>query len=275
MASLCEILGLVGGGVVSIVGAGGKTTLMFTLAREIAAAGETVLTTTTTKILMPSRELSPQVIVSPHPDGILEKARSLPGGLRHATAGSDLMLPENKLAGFTADDITKIDEAGLFRWILVEADGAKHRPLKAPAAHEPVIPARSRWVIAVIGLDAPGQPLTEEWVFRSRFYGKLTGLTPGDRITERSIASALSHEEGIMKGSPRTASRLVFLNKADTESRREAGRRITGFLREVNGMRPDRVIITSLREGTESPEWYDLAEGTDLLNRGGTPSKSR
>ncbi len=249
MTALRNILGLSGGGVVSIVGAGGKTTLMFSLAREIAAAGQAVLTTTTTKILRPLEKQSRQVILSPDPETILEKARSLPGRLRHVTAGSGLIHPENKLTGFTAADIATFDDAGLFQWILVEADGAKQRPLKAPAGHEPVIPACSRWVIAVIGLDALNQPLTEEWVFRSTLYAALTGLKAGDRITERSVVTALISEEGIMKGCPPGASRIVFLNKADTDERREAGRRIAGLLQKANG--PERVVVASLA-GTAS-----------------------
>lgn len=272
-ASLRNILGLREGGVISIVGAGGKTTLLFALAHEIAAAGETVLTTTTTKILLPTKEQSSQVIISAHPQEVLEKAGPLLNVHRHITAGRAHIPSQNKLAGFEAGDICKLEEEGLFRWILVEADGAKHRPLKAPAAHEPVIPSCSRWVVAVIGLDAMGQPLTEEWVFRSRLYGTLTGLKPGARITEHSVALALSHEQGIMKGCPPGTSRLVFLNKADTEDRRETGRKIAGLLREAGGIRPDGVIIASLREKREPPEYFDLAAGTEHNKTGNTRSR--
>ena len=52
------------GGVISLVGAGGKTTLMFRLARELADTGERVLTTTTTRILRPTKEQSASVVVS-------------------------------------------------------------------------------------------------------------------------------------------------------------------------------------------------------------------
>ena len=76
--SLRDGLLLRGGGVVSLVGAGGKTSLMFKLARELSTAGETVLTTTTTKIYTPSPQQSPWVITSESVTNILDQAGDLP-----------------------------------------------------------------------------------------------------------------------------------------------------------------------------------------------------
>ena len=53
MTSLGQALMLGDGGVISLVGAGGKTSLMFKLAHELSKTGEPVLTTTTTKIFEP------------------------------------------------------------------------------------------------------------------------------------------------------------------------------------------------------------------------------
>ena len=264
MSSLREIFDLQGGGVVSLVGGGGKTTFMFRLAREIASSGESVLTTTTTKILMPRENQSSQVIILPCAADVLEQAKLLlSSGQRHLTAAGAYIPSQNKLTGFDAGDIGKLHESGLFPWILVEADGAGHRPLKAPATHEPVIPPCSRWVIAVAGLDAVGQPLTEDWVFRSRLFADITGLSPGAKITEKSVAAALSHEAGIMKGCPPGALKYIFLNKAETKERKEAGRAIVLFLRKQIGIRPDRVIIGAVKRGLETFEWYNLSGETE------------
>jgi len=255
MTTLRKIFALQGGGVISLVGAGGKTTLMFRLAAEIASSGETVLTTTTTKILMPRADQSPRVIISPDVEDVLAEAKLLLSQeRRHLTAARAHIAAQNKLQGFENGDIGELYRSGLFSWIIVEADGAGQRPLKAPAAHEPVIPHCSRWVIALVGLDAVGQPLTEEWVFRSRLFADLTGLAPGARITEQSIAAALSSEAGIMKGCPPGALRYIFLNKAETTERKEAGRRIAGFLKAQGGIRPDRVIIGATERELETFE---------------------
>jgi probable selenium-dependent hydroxylase accessory protein YqeC len=264
VTSLREIFALQGGGVVSLVGGGGKTTLLFRLAAEIASSGQSVLTTTTTKILMPRHEQSAQIIISPHVAEVLKQAELiLSCGSRHITAAAYLD-PQHKLKGFDAGDIGKLRESGLFPWILVEADGAAQRPLKAPAVHEPLIPPCSRWVIAVAGLDAVGKPLTEEWVFRSRLFAALTGLAPGAVITESSVAAILSHEAGIMKGSPPGAWKCVFLNKAETAERKEAGRRIAGYLKAQGGIRPDMVVIGAAAKGLEICERFNLSGKTTL-----------
>ena len=62
------------GGVISLVGAGGKTSLMFRLAQELSAEGATVLTTTTTRIFMPGQGQSRCVILADTAEKILERA---------------------------------------------------------------------------------------------------------------------------------------------------------------------------------------------------------
>ncbi len=157
-------------GIVSIVGAGGKTTLMFRLARELSGAGHKVLTTTTTKVMMPTSHQARVVIIEARPAEVLEKARSALVREHHVFAGSGPHGSQGKISGFEPEAIDAFWASGLFRWVLVEADGAAQRPLKAPAAHEPVIPIDSRWVIAVAGMDAIGRPLDDASVFRPGLY---------------------------------------------------------------------------------------------------------
>ena len=50
--------------------------------------------------------------------------------------------------------------------LLIEADGSRQRPLKAPADMEPAIPEFIKTVVVVAGLPGLGKPLTEEFVHR-------------------------------------------------------------------------------------------------------------
>ena len=112
------------GGVISLVGAGGKTTLMFRMARELSAAAETVLTTTTTRICRPEAAQSAHVVVAARPSAALPAlARSLRQA-RHVTAAAGCIPEGDKLAGYPPESVDAFRAAGLFRWILVEADGA-------------------------------------------------------------------------------------------------------------------------------------------------------
>ena len=85
------------GGIISIVGAGGKTALMFRLARELSKSGDRVLTTTTTKIYMPTRTQSSIVMVSGSAETIAKRAREVLKRNSHISAGSAILHLKNKL----------------------------------------------------------------------------------------------------------------------------------------------------------------------------------
>ncbi len=216
-------------GILSLVGAGGKTSLMFHLAHLLSAAGLKVMTTTTTKIYDPSPAQSATVLLASDPQAILSQA-AVPGQPAHLTAAAVRMDAEGKLKGFAPEAIDLFAASGLFDWILVEADGAARRPLKAAADHEPVIPAGSQVVVAVAGLDALEAPLIEAGVFRAGLAAERMGLPLGADITESALCRLANHPLGLFKGAPATARRVLFLNKADTPARREAAARIAAEL---------------------------------------------
>ena len=202
MTSLRHSLNLKNGGVISLVGAGGKTALMFRLARELSRQGAAVLSTTTTKIYMPNRKQSSIVMISESARALVIEARTILKRNPHISAGSRLIHFQNKLKGFPPETIDAIWQSGVFRWIVVEADGAAGRPVKAPAFHEPVIPQCTKWVIGIVGLEAVGKPLTERWAFRPQLVSKITGLALGETISESAIADVFVSADGILKNFP-------------------------------------------------------------------------
>ncbi|MCG6905556.1 MAG: putative selenium-dependent hydroxylase accessory protein YqeC [Desulfobacteraceae bacterium] len=242
------------GGVISLVGAGGKTTLMFRIARELAAAGETVLTTTTTRICRPEAAQSAHVIVAARPSAALPVLAYRLRRSRHVTAAAGCIPEGDKLAGYPPESVDAFRAAGLFRWILVEADGAARRPLKAPAAHEPVIPACSDWVVAVAGMAAVGRPLDPRWVFRPERFGALAGVAAREPVTPDAIATVLLHPQGMMKGLGLKAARCVFLNQLDLPGAAEAARTVCAALARSIYKPVDRILIGSAAEnGTVAP----------------------
>jgi len=243
MGPLRKALMLDAGGVISLVGAGGKTSLMFRLAQELSAEGETVLTTTTTRIFMPEEGQCRCVILADTAEKILERAAPKLNEHRHLTAAAGLSADPGKLAGLTPDTVDLLRASQLFDWIIVEADGAAGRPLKAPAEHEPVIPSSSGWLVGVVGLRALGKPLTDQWVFRAEMFSRITGLAPGTAVTEEAIAAALVHERGALKGAPGECRCLAFLNQADEPGAKAAGLRIADLLQRMGVTKIQRAII--------------------------------
>lgn len=267
MTKLQEALMLQKGGVVSLVGAGGKTSLMFRIAHELSSAGETVLTTSTTKIFLPTQDQCQHVIISPSFKEILGRAEYLLKDVHHISAGSGQISSSGKLVGFQPDFIDRLWNTGMFRWILAEADGAAGRPLKAPASHEPVIPLSSGWLIGIVGLDAATKPLNEKWVFRSELYAKITGLCPGEPVTEESIATAITHENGIMKHTIAESriqkpeyKKIVFLNKADIPFGLATGQRIVEHIGKQKTKALKRVIIGNALHEPVIVEYYKFSD---------------
>ena len=264
MISLRKALGLKGGGIVSLVGAGGKTSLMFRIARELSEAGDSVLTTTTTKIKWPAQTESPHVVLADSIDEVLPKARTLLKEIRHITAVSHQIPPHpEKVKGFTPQAINSFWKTGMFNWILVEADGANRRPLKAPALHEPVIPDCSGWVIGLMGLIGVGKALDEKWVFRPELFAKLTGLKMGAPVTEEAAAASVKRKGGILRGTPHKARKIIFLNMADQPDTLKAGRRIAGLLQRGEQSPFSRIVIGKALGDEPVSEYYDLKQRRD------------
>jgi probable selenium-dependent hydroxylase accessory protein YqeC len=258
--ALIEALGLEKGGVVSIVGAGGKTSLMYRLAKDLAHTGAPVLTTTTTKIYKPDKSQSTCLIVSSDTNQLLREATEALKRHTHITAApAKTVTKQRKLTGFPPMVVDRIAAAGVFRWILVEADGAAGHHLKIPAPHEPVIPQSSNWVVGLIGLKSVGKPLTAKWVFRLNRYAAVTGLNPGQTITPASVATSLSAAKGILQGHPLDAKCIAFLNMADHRSRLTYARQIVWHLKKSSQTTHlHRVVIGKTLHHCPVIEYYDL-----------------
>lgn len=252
--SISKALELREKGMVSLVGAGGKTSLLYALARELAMEGRKVLVTTTTHMLAPSPQEASTSILSPDPQEILEELRSLPQRWGPIFVASRREGQEGKMVGLSPEGVERLWGEGLLDWILVEADGAARRPLKAPARHEPLVPGSSLWVVGLVGLDAVGKPLDEAWVFRWEIYGRLLGLSPGEKITPESVAGVALHPEGLFKAAPSRATKILWLNKADLPGVRSEAYRILSCIEEKGWGDIGRVIIGSAlsREPVES-----------------------
>jgi len=252
MVALKDVLLPPGGGVVALVGAGGKTSLMFRLAQEVSAAGQAVLTTTTTKIYIPRADQSRHLILYESPEDAILSARQLLKTARHVSAASRKIVSQNKLAGYSPKAIEKFLESGLFKWIIVEADGSRQKPIKAPGPQEPVIPACSRVVVGLVGLGGVGKPLGEDWVFRPEVFAEITGLAEKQPIDEAAVALSIAHERGILKGSPAGAVKVVFLNQAELPGCLETAKNICSILSGHQPQFLDRIVAGSLMNGTAS-----------------------
>ena len=217
-------------GITALVGGGGKTTLMLRLARELVQTGASVIVTTTTHIFPP--------------DGIPTGNPANADEVTHALLLEPLLCLGKPAADgkLSAPDLPIAMLKNLADYVLVEADGAKQLPLKAPAVHEPVIPHETRLVIAVAGLDGAGQAIGDA-AFRPARYAALCGKAEADAVTAQDIARVLTHPLGQRKGVPKGARFAVLLNKADGEVRHKTALAVAA---ELEQSPVERVVIAAL-----------------------------
>lgn len=241
--TLEEALGLAGARLIAFSGGGGKTGLMFALARAFAAAGNRVLVTTTTKIAAAEARCGWPLALDPFAPP--------PGNPVIAVSGFDEAA--GKAPGFPPEVLDRLKSR--FDRVLVEADGSARRPLKAPAAHEPVFPASTDAVVMVAGLSGVGAPLGPVTVFRPELWAERTGLAPGQPVTPESVARMAGHPEGFARGAPAAARRVLFLNQADSPERLDWARVIMAAVavRAVAGRllpQPEILAIKNQDRGT-------------------------
>ena len=205
---------------VAVVGAGGKTSLVRTLAAELAGMGRRVVITTTTKMHPPpDRSL---LCESP------EAVRALLETKSPVWAG--IFFNDFKIEGLPEPIAALADMAD---HVIIEADGAKRLPLKMiDASHEPVIPPETDAVVAVAGLDAIGKPVSET-VHRPALACAALGCGGAHPVTPEDAARLLQICY---------APRFVLLNKADTGRERALAEAVASLLPDA------RCVIASLRD---------------------------
>ena len=211
--------------IISIAGAGGKTTLMFELAKTLPGI---VVTTTTTKVgetqIMSANQ---QMTFDQFPPGKPSKIIWVSPSLQ----------PQNgKINGFSKEAFPPLAEiCRAHGWpILLETDGAACRHIKAPAAHEPNIPAQSNVSFTLVGLDTLGCPINPEFVHRPEIFTRLTETKPNNLITIHSIIKLLEHPEGGLKNIPPNALRIAYLTHAASDERITAAKSIAQQLQHYD-----------------------------------------
>ena len=225
---------------IAFTGAGGKTTAMFQLARELT---QPVIVTATSHLGAWQTRWADQHIIAQTPAGLERLEQGWKGitlitgesdGERTQPINDDLL---NWLHQFCEDHAIPL---------LIEADGSREKPLKAWAEHEPPIPAFVDLVVHVVGLPGLGKPLTDEYVHRAELFAELSGLRIGEAITQDALTRVLVHSAGGQKNIPIRARKVLLLNQTDTPELQSLAK---GFSQTLMASF-DSAIIASLKHET-------------------------
>jgi probable selenium-dependent hydroxylase accessory protein YqeC len=243
---LSESLGLKAREMISLAGAGGKTTLMFRLAKELFLKGKRVVTTTTTKILEPASGETVSLFINLDEEELKQFVHKHLDEYKHITIARE-RLESGKLKGVSSNLVNDFWSSNEIDYIIIEADGAAGRPVKAPREREPVIPSSTTLVVAILGVDGVEREVNKENVFQAERVSRLTGIPIGEKMTDEAMAILMTHPEGIFKGTPSSSRVIAFLNKVDIPNGVIKAKGIAQKIMERKHPQIERVVLGQLR----------------------------
>lgn len=193
-------------GVTAIIGSGGKTTLMLLLAQRLPGR---VIIGTTTKIYPPT-----QVPVFTEVSAPEQIAAALQ---EHGKICVGTKLENGKLSApqIAVETLTQLAD-----YVILEADGSKHLPLKAHLAFEPVIPACAKRRLLVVGMSGIGAPICQA-AHRPERFAALAGKCQQAIATPADVAKVIERE---------ALCDTVLCNQAETTLARSAAEEIASYL---------------------------------------------
>lgn len=213
-------------GTVCAVGAGGKKTTLYSLARRLDRA----VVTATVRIPIFDAHVA-RVAVTEDPAAALAGAADddWPLGLVPEREFED------RYRGYDPETVAAVADAHDGP-VLVKADGARMREIKAPAEREPQIPSNADTVVPIASARVVGTPLTEERVHRPERVAAIAGLEVGETITAEAVGRVLASEDGGLKGVPDGATAIPLVNKVDDDE-------LAGTAREVAAAALERADV--------------------------------
>ena len=231
IGDIADALGLGDSELVSLVGGGGKTTVLFALGAQLRG---TVVLTTTTKM-----------------------GRERTGGLEPLLAPSDETLlgaladRRVVLAWQTVSDhkALGVEPHVCDRWfemadhVVVEADGSRRMPFKAPLEYEPVVPVRTTVLVACVGATALGAVISEQCQ-RPERVAAVAGCSTDDRLTPQRLAAVLLSDRGSRKDCPPSARFAVVINQVASTQ--------VGFIEELHELIADAAPLVCVAPFVES-----------------------
>jgi len=202
---------------VAWVGSGGKTSLMFAVARKLFS--DQCLLTTTTKMATSEIELADHHLKTDHIETV--DLLSLTG--LNLVYSSISPVDNRKIVGFEPDDLESIliKASKLSIPVMIEADGSRRKPCKFPSVSEPVLPDKVSKMCVVIGLSCLNKPLDEEYFFRVDEISKIVNISPGDIFTIEHLKQLLNHPQGFLNKGDAKTRKILILNQADMFNHRE------------------------------------------------------
>lgn len=236
--SIKEAIGIKDKEVISIVGAGGKTSLMYALGEELK--NKKVLLSTTTKILPPRfDEVDFYGIGQATYLDISKNMKS--GSFLYANS----LTKEGKVDSISLEEIKKIKED--FDYIILESDGSKRKSLKGWTDNEPVISKETTITIGIFDITTLNKLVSEDLVHRITEFLKISKAKKEEVLKDEHIVNMIFNEEGLFKNS--LGRRILFINKVENEENEKVLKVLIDKINEKNKEKRsiERIVYGSIK----------------------------
>lgn len=235
---ISDVLNLKKGSVLSIVGAGGKTSLMLNLAEELRQYNK-VLVTTTTKIYPPEKRTYDFICIGEENCSIYD------GYKENGVYVYGSFISENdKLIGLDKNFLDK--KFKYFDYSIIESDGSKRKPIKGWRENEPVICKNTTKTIGILDITCIGKMINDENVHRVNYFLNISNGKLGEKISIPMISSLITHPLGLFKDS--VGERILFINKVENNHTTLLAEELIKDLHLNSNLSIDKIIIGSLKE---------------------------
>ncbi|MDR1445728.1 MAG: putative selenium-dependent hydroxylase accessory protein YqeC [Treponema sp.] len=205
MRNLCDYFYKLEKKIITVIGSGGKTSLILLLAEQ--SCGKKVLVTTTTRMYIP-KEMKGVCVA----------------GKLNEKSGKLESLPLNELE----------ESSSRFDLVLIEGDGSRELPFKAWAEWEPVVPPWTDLSIGIIPLWPLGMAASGRLIHRPLLFSDLTGIREGETIKPEHIAAAISglragkYGRGLFTAA--AGMKILFFNQIEDEKEMQKAGEIVALL---------------------------------------------
>jgi probable selenium-dependent hydroxylase accessory protein YqeC len=237
---LSNYLGLKKSDIISIVGAGGKTTMMFKIAEELRGLNK-VLACTTTKIYVPLEDKYDFICT----DGEMmhRYIRMKENGIYILGSGVSC---ENKILGLRKKELDELTQH--FDYELIESDGAKKKCLKGWNDSEPVIYSNTTKTVGIIDIQSLGLIINENNVHRSKLFCELTGAKQGETVKTEHLLEIIINPLGLFKAA--LGEKILYINKVERPKDLILAKSLVNEIKLNNDKLIDKVVIGSLKTDT-------------------------
>ena len=208
--------------VIAVVGAGGKTRIVMTLSEEYKQQNRKAIITTSTHMQKPTNN---EVITYFSPQRLKEKLES--DTIAWVACDSE----DGKISSPTAEMLSLIYSLGVP--VIMEADGAKRLPCKAPAQKEPVIPKEADLVVGVLGMDAIGGRI-DQVCHRPNQVANLLCVETSHIVTWQDLVEIAVSENGLRKNVADSMEYYIVFNKMNETIQKKEAFQMTNALYERN-----------------------------------------